>query len=74
MHLDPLAHVEAHPRLWNKTGWDPGVRAEMGVASTSQASLAYAAVGCWDPGVPGEADVLTFLHSTGLILHDRLMP
>ena len=48
--LDPLAHVEGALHLWNKTGWDTCVRADMGAASIHGESIAYAAIVAWDPG------------------------
>jgi len=48
--LDPLAHVDGSLLLWNKTGWDARVRADMGVASVRGASLAYSAIVAWEPG------------------------
>jgi len=47
--LDPLAHTAADlgVRLWNKTGTDLGVRADVGVVSGPVRSLAYACLANW---------------------------
>nr|WP_281497323.1 serine hydrolase [Ornithinimicrobium sp. F0845] len=49
LHLDPLAHTGADlgVRLWNKTGTDVGVRADVGVVSSGSRSLSYACVANW---------------------------
>lgn len=49
--LDPLAHAGTidGTRAWSKTGADPGVRADVGVVSGVQATVAYAAIARWDP-------------------------
>lgn len=72
LRLDPLAHTDTNPGLWNKTGWDAGVRAEMGLASTPGASLAYAAIGRWQVADEAEEHVLSFLHGTGSLIANRL--
>lgn len=50
LHLDPLAHVapDAGVRLWNKTGTDVGVRADVGVVAGGTGSVAYACLAAWD--------------------------
>jgi len=49
--LDPLAHLHADRgiSLWNKTGTDSHVRADIGVVTSGGAWLAYAALAEWDP-------------------------
>jgi beta-lactamase class A len=49
--LDPLAHVDVDRglRLLNKTGTDPGVRADVGVLDVRGRILAYAVVASWTP-------------------------
>jgi beta-lactamase class A len=50
--LDPLAHAGAADRgimLWNKTGTDPGVRADVGAIDLGRQTLAYAVVCNWSP-------------------------
>jgi hypothetical protein len=43
--------------MWNKTGWDAGVRADVGVVSIDAVPLAYAAIATWpvpDAGTGGD--------------------
>ena len=70
--LDPLAHTDGWPRLWNKTGWDPGVRAEMGMAWTAGAAIAYAALTRVDGSREDEA--VAFLHHTGSLVRSGISP
>ncbi len=65
--LDPIAHHESLGgalRLWNKTGTDAGVRADVGVVSRGTTSIAWAAVANWAPAArrrtatPSPADVV----------------
>lgn len=48
--LDPLAHLEEDLGLSvvNKTGTDHGIRAEVGLLSTSSSTIAYAVLANWD--------------------------
>jgi beta-lactamase class A len=49
--LDPLAHAAVADRgvsLWNKTGTDSGVRADVGVIHVRNRALAYAVICNWD--------------------------
>ena len=50
--LDPLAHVEPDRgvSLWSKTGTSDGLRADVGLVRTPQATVSYAAICNWDPG------------------------
>ena len=52
--LDPLSHVQPTDglRLWNKTGTDHGVRADVGAVVTEGRQLAYAVICNW----PADAD------------------
>ncbi len=54
--LDPLAHdvADLGLRLWNKTGTDAGVRADVGVVASATAAVSYAVLCNWP-----EADVAT---------------
>ncbi|QDO87185.1 serine hydrolase [Ornithinimicrobium ciconiae] len=47
--LDPLAHTtpDLGLLLWNKTGTDTGVRADVGVVSTGARSFSYACLANW---------------------------
>lgn len=51
--LDPLSHGQnadgSSPRLWNKTGTDDGVRADVGLIQTDKGRFAYAAIANWEP-------------------------
>jgi beta-lactamase class A len=50
LDLDPLSHGQADLglRLWNKTGTDRGVRADVGLVRGPHGSVAYAAICTWD--------------------------
>ncbi|MFE7844414.1 serine hydrolase [Microbacterium sp. NPDC057407] len=67
--LDPLAHREADRgiRLWNKTGTDAGVRADVGVVTSPAGAIAYAVLAEWDADAPATVrdDVLTAMRRTG---------
>nr|WP_223169195.1 serine hydrolase [Microbacterium sp. MF43] len=49
--LDPLAHraPDRGLRLWNKTGTDAGVRADVGVVRSGGTAIAYAVLAQWEP-------------------------
>lgn len=52
--LDPLSHAHAVDRgvaVWNKTGTDIGVRADVGVVGLGSGSVAYAVICNWDPQI-----------------------
>jgi beta-lactamase class A len=67
--LDPLAHREADRgiTLWNKTGTDAGVRADVGVVHGPRRALAYAVLAEWSPTAdPALRDrVLAVMGETG---------
>jgi len=70
--LDPLAHGEGDLRLWNKTGSDDGIRADMGVVWTDADAVAYAAIATW---VSGEGTVdapFERMHALGERLASRM--
>ena len=48
--LDPLAHLDGPMRLFHKTGWDVGVRADVGHVDGPRAAISYAVLAAWDPG------------------------
>ena len=52
--LDPLAHADGDRgmRLWHKTGTDDGTRADVGLLSGPDGTVAYAAIARWDPAGP----------------------
>lgn len=70
--LDPLAHADGAPHLWNKTGWDEGVRADMGVVASGATSLAYAATLSWQPGDCAADVVSAPFRELGARLHQSL--
>jgi len=48
--LDPLAHSEDGPLMFNKTGTDDGVRADTGCLRLESGLWTYAAIANWDRG------------------------
>jgi beta-lactamase class A len=50
--LDPLAHrdVDRGVALWNKTGTDSGVRADVGAVRSEDRAIAYAVLAEWQSG------------------------
>lgn len=74
--LDPLAHREADRglRLWNKTGTDGGVRADVGVVSANGRALSFAVLAQWRDDVsPVTRDhVLAAMRSVGAGMRARL--
>ena len=76
--LDPLAHREADRgvRLWNKTGTDLTVRADVGVVTANGGAVAYAVLAEWVPTAdPAVRDrVLDGLRATGAAIRARHAP
>jgi beta-lactamase class A len=73
--LDPLARGETGRRLTlcNKTGTEPGTRADVGVVTRAGRGVAYAVIAGWDPGRDACRDaVLERLHGMGLALRAYL--
>jgi beta-lactamase class A len=74
--LDPLAHVteDLGLRLWNKTGTDAGVRADVGLVRSGQRVVAYAAICSWDDTGATDArrEVLAGLRAVGEQVRDFL--
>lgn len=74
--LDPLAHRDADRgiRLWNKTGTDAGVRADVGVVDADGRAVAFAVIAQWsDEASPGTRDaVLAAMRAAGDRLRTRL--
>jgi beta-lactamase class A len=69
--LDPLAHVliDRNTLIRNKTGSDPGVRADVGTIVRGTGRYAYAAIANWDPSNAGLRDVaLSGMHGIGALL------
>jgi beta-lactamase class A len=70
--LDPLAHGEGDLCLWNKTGTDSGIRADMGVIWTDADAVAYAAIATWVPGEETVDAPFERMHALGEGLASRL--
>ncbi|MCW3491807.1 serine hydrolase [Microbacterium sp. SSM24] len=74
--LDPLAHRESDRGivLWNKTGTDSGVRADVGVVTAGSDALAYAVLAQWQDGAaPATRDeVLAAMRAIGASVRARL--
>ncbi len=70
--LDPLAHGEGDLRLWNKTGTDRGIRADMGVIWTDADAVAYAAIATWVPGEESVDAPFERMHALGERLASRM--
>lgn len=72
--LDPLAHVAADRSvvLRNKTGTDPGVRADVGWLRAGGTTLAYAVLAAWPPDRDERDPVLAAMRALGAQLRDRL--
>jgi beta-lactamase class A len=69
--LDPLAHVPSDRNMVirNKTGADPGVRADVGTVERNATGLSYAVIANWDPAADGLRDeVLSGMNAVGRIL------
>jgi beta-lactamase class A len=69
--LDPLAHADGDRgmRLWHKTGTDDGTRADVGLLSGPDGTVAYAAIARWDPAGPDRRmPVLAAMHTLGRAL------
>lgn len=71
--LDPLAHADADrgTRLWNKTGTDTTVRADVGVVRGGSGGLAYAVLAEWAGGADARDDVLAAMRRVGEALRGR---
>jgi beta-lactamase class A len=71
--LDPLSHACAPDRgiaVWNKTGTDGGVRADVGAIDLAGRTLAYAVLCNWDPRADPDPrdDVLLAMRGIGASL------
>jgi beta-lactamase class A len=73
--LDPLAHApsDRNIAIWNKTGSDPGVRADVGTVRRSGGWLSYAVIANWNAAAPDLADgVLAGMHDIGALLRTAI--
>lgn len=69
--LDPLSHLQPDRgfAVWNKTGTDAGVRADIGVVEGPSGAFAYAVVCNWDAESDGPRDsVLRAMRDIGGVL------
>jgi beta-lactamase class A len=60
--LDPIAHhssLALPTTLWNKTGTDAGVRADVGGLTSDDRTITWAAIANWDPAPGTSLDHLT---------------
>jgi beta-lactamase class A len=74
--LDPLSHAGAADRgiaVWNKTGTDAGVRADVGAIARGNRTLAYAVLCNWSPLADPDPrdDVLWAMRGIGASLRSR---
>lgn len=74
--LDPLAHQDEDlgVRLWNKTGTDAGVRADVGLVCDRGRAVAYAVLCTWDEasGAGARGRVLDRMRALGERLREHL--
>jgi beta-lactamase class A len=74
-HLDPLAHAlpDRNVVIHNKTGADPGVRADVGTIGRPTTGVSYAVIANWDPADGDLRDVvLSGMKSIGATLRSVL--
>lgn len=76
--LDPLAHGAGPDRgftIWNKTGTDRGIRADVGLVNSEMRSVTYAVLCNWDPSaLPDPRDrVLATMGELGALIRDYLV-
>lgn len=65
--LDPLAHLDGPVRLFHKTGWDAGIRADVGHVIGPRAGVAYAVLARWDPTASDRSvEVLEAMREVGV--------
>ncbi len=71
--LDPLSHGEPDRglTLWNKTGTDAGVRADVGLVRTADAAFSYAVIANWRASDPRD-EVLGTMAEVGRAMKQRL--
>ncbi|HVQ87844.1 MAG TPA: serine hydrolase [Actinomycetes bacterium] len=68
--VDPLAHMEPDRdiRVWNKTGTNDGVRADVGVAHGNNSAVSYAVLANFEADGPLRDEVLDAMRSLGTAL------
>ncbi|MGW5240253.1 serine hydrolase [Monashia sp. NPDC004114] len=60
--MDPIAHhvsLGGSPLLWNKTGTDSGVRADVGGVTVGDRTVTWAAIANWEPATGTRLEPLT---------------
>lgn len=73
--LDPLSHAlsDRNMVIRNKTGADPGVRADVGTLGRNATGLSYAVIANWEPAADHLRDeVLSGMNAVGTILRTAL--
>jgi beta-lactamase class A len=73
--LDPLAHApsDRNMAVRNKTGSDPGVRADVGTVGRSGGWLSYAVIANWNASDPDPTHgVLAGMHDIGALLRTTI--
>ncbi len=73
--LDPLAHApsDRNIAICNKTGADPGVRADVGTITGDATRFSYAVIANWDVGSADRRDeVLSGMNAIGTILRTAI--
>jgi beta-lactamase class A len=73
--LDPLAHVQTDRNILirNKTGADPGVRADVGTIGRGTGRYSYAVIANWDPSKAALRDVvLSGMNGVGALLRTTI--
>jgi beta-lactamase class A len=73
--LDPLAHAPSDRNfvIRNKTGADPGIRAEVGSVGRNAVSFNYAVIANWNAsGADRRDDALSGMHAIGRILRTAI--
>ena len=60
--IDPIAHHDSlglEPALWNKTGTDAGIRADVGAFTVAGRTVSWAVIANWEPAVGTSLENLT---------------
>lgn len=73
--LDPLSHTNPERGwcIWNKTGRDAGVLADVGVLRSQKEGLAFALIANWEPDDTEPSVVLDAMRRFGAVLADAMV-
>ncbi|MDL5352811.1 serine hydrolase [Microbacterium sp. zg-YB36] len=73
-HLDPLAHYDYDRDvwLWNKTGTNSSVRADIGLVMSPTRRIAYAVVANWTRGADEREPAMDAMRRAGDVMRSRL--